>query len=96
MWHPVKQTLGHTLQARPRPSFAEGVSLGTQVPPPLPHSIPERGEGRGWGHSMSRAEVLPSPFSRPSLGTWSHVTSSSRGPVSPAQTPSLGDVSYEH
>ena len=63
MWHPVKQTLGHTLQAQPRPSFAEGVSLGTQVPPPsLPHSIPERGEGRGWGHSMSRAEVLPSPF----------------------------------
>ena len=52
MWRPVQQTHSHTLQAWPRPSFTEWVSLGTQISPPaLPHSIPEWGEGRGWGHS---------------------------------------------
>ena len=40
MWRPVQQTLSHTLQARPRPSLAERVSLGTQVPhPALPYSL---------------------------------------------------------
>ena len=40
MWRPVQQTLSHTLQAQPRPSLAERVSVGTQVPPPsLPHSL---------------------------------------------------------
>lgn len=51
MWHPVQETWrmsSHILQAKPRPSFAERVSLGTQVPPSaLSHSIPKWGEGRG-------------------------------------------------
>ncbi|SBO33767.1 hypothetical protein ANAPC2_01451 [Anaplasma phagocytophilum] len=58
MWHPVQETWrmsSHILQAKPRPSFAERVSLGTQVPPlALPHSIPEWGEVRGWGQSASK------------------------------------------
>ena len=55
MWYPVHQTLSHILQAQPRPSFAEWVSLGTQIPPPaLPHSIPEWEKGRCWGHSASK------------------------------------------
>ena len=53
MWHPVQQTWrmsSHILQGKSRPSFAERVSLGTQVPPlALPHSIPEWGGVRGWG-----------------------------------------------
>ena len=40
MWRPVQKTLNHTLQAQPRPKFAERVSLRTQVPPPaLPDSL---------------------------------------------------------
>ena len=55
MCRPVQQTLSHILQAQPRLSFAERVSLGTQVPPPaLPHSISEWGEGRGWGQRASK------------------------------------------
>ena len=52
MWHPVKQTLGHTLQARPRPSFAEGVSLGTQVPLILSHIPYLSGEKAGAGGTV--------------------------------------------
>ena len=55
MCHPVQNTLSHILQAKPRPSFAERVSLGTHGPPlALLHSIPEWGEGRGWSQSASK------------------------------------------